>query len=236
MSRYSEHFKGKSFLPVIHLRSFDQAMRNAEIAFECGADGIFLINHRFGPEKLMEIYDQVRKELPGAWIGLNLLGASILHVFNYGVESANGIWIDDACITTEDDDPLRKPSLFLRHKKNWKGLYFGGVAFKHTRSYSNDPKVCAELADKAKPFMDVVTTSGHGTGFRAPVEKIKAMKEVLSDFPLGIASGITPENSSSYLQYVDSFLVSTGISTNPDSDELHPGATRQLADIIHTTA
>ena len=60
--------------------------------------------------------------------------------------------------------------------------------------------------------MDVVTTSGPGTGWSASVEKIGAMKEALGDFPLAIASGVTPENVTDYLGIADCFLVATGIS------------------------
>ena len=60
--------------------------------------------------------------------------------------------------------------------------------------------------------MDVVTTSGPGTGQVAHVEKIRIMKESLGDFPLAIASGINPDNILEYLSYSDCFLVATGIS------------------------
>jgi predicted TIM-barrel enzyme len=60
--------------------------------------------------------------------------------------------------------------------------------------------------------MDVVTTSGPGTGHAAEVEKIRRMKQALADAPLAIASGIAPENVGHYLPYADAFLVATGIS------------------------
>jgi predicted TIM-barrel enzyme len=60
--------------------------------------------------------------------------------------------------------------------------------------------------------MDVVTTSGPGTGRAAEVTKIQRMREALGDAPLAIASGITPENVDQYLPYADCFLVATGIS------------------------
>ncbi len=61
-------------------------------------------------------------------------------------------------------------------------------------------------------FMDVVTTSGPGTGHAVHVDKIRAMKEALGQFPLAIASGITAENVQDYLPWSDCYLVATGIS------------------------
>jgi predicted TIM-barrel enzyme len=71
--------------------------------------------------------------------------------------------------------------------------------------------------------MDVVTTSGDGTGIAADIKKVSDMKSYIKDTPLGIASGITIENVDQYLPYVDAFLVATGISktfTELDADKV----------------
>ena len=68
-----------------------------------------------------------------------------------------------------------------------------------------------QAATKAARYMDVVTTSGPGTGHAASPDKISVMKHALGDHPLAIASGITPENVSDYLDIADCFLVATGI-------------------------
>jgi predicted TIM-barrel enzyme len=51
------------------------------------------------------------------------------------------------------------------------------------------------------------------------------------DYPLAIASGITPENIEKYLPYVDYFLVATGISKT--FDEFDPEKRKLLAQKIH---
>jgi len=78
--------------------------------------------------------------------------------------------------------------------------------------------------------MDVVTTSGPGTGEAASVSKIRAMKAALGDFPLAIASGITPENVGPYLGVADCFLVATGISA--DFSDFDPLRIRALMQIV----
>ena len=57
------------------------------------------------------------------------------------------------------------------------------------------------------------------------------MKQALGEFPLGIASGITPENVSEYLDIADCFLVATGISTS--FTELDPVRVRALMEFVH---
>ena len=60
--------------------------------------------------------------------------------------------------------------------------------------------------------MDVLTTSGDATANAPSIEKIRIMKQYIGDMPLAIASGITPENKSSYEQWVDYFLVASSIT------------------------
>ena len=52
------------------------------------------------------------------------------------------------------------------------------------------------------------------------------MKQAIGDFPLAIASGITPENVKDYLEVADCFLVATGISNS--FSELSPVRVREL--------
>jgi hypothetical protein len=84
----------------------------------------------------------------------------------------------------------------------------------------------AAAARVSSRFIDVVTTSGPGTGLEAHRGKIATMKGAIGDFPLAIASGITPENANDYLDLADCFLVATGISDT--FSELNPGLVREL--------
>lgn len=227
MSTYRKIFRDRhTFLPVVHAETNAQSLRNVKIAADNGADGVFLINHHISFLDLMDVYEVVRKELPELWIGLNCLdlGRSAI---DYLPSETAGLWVDNAGVT-EGTRPTAVASEFLnrRRERGYVGLYFGGVAFK----YQTAVKDVAAAARSARPYMDVVTTSGVGTGHAADVEKIRLMKEAIEDHPLAIASGITPENVHDYMPYTDCFLVATGIS---DSDtELNPGRVRKLAGLL----
>ncbi len=79
--------------------------------------------------------------------------------------------------------------------------------------------------------MDVVCTSGPGTGKAADIEKIQRIRSGLINFPLAIASGITVQNAAEFLPYIDFFLVATGISLN--FHELDESKVKELAKIVH---
>jgi hypothetical protein len=219
--------KKHTLLVVVHAVNFEQTWRNTLIAKEEGSDGIFLINHRISYQHLIDYYLKIKERLPDFWIGLNCLdlGQSAI---GYIPSNTAGLWVDDPGIRESEENPTAIAKAFddRRHAVGWAGLYFGGVAFKYQAPVSDSAKV----AKLAIPFMDVITTSGDGTGIAANPRKIRIMKEAIGDHPLAIASGITPENISGYLPYSDCFLVATGVSNS--HTELNPDRVRQLAQIL----
>lgn len=211
MSTFQEVFKGNhAFLAVVHVEGGAQALRNAYIAREEGADGIFLINHSIPYSSLFECYQAVRDQLPGFWIGLNCLDLGRSAV-NFIPKDTAGLWVDNAGIK-EHGNLVAEAKEFanIRTKSQWHGLYFGSVAFK----YQGEVADVAKVACLAIPFVDVITTSGAGTGKAADIHKIRKMKEAVGDHPLAIASGITPENVREYMPHADCFLVATGVSNS----------------------
>jgi predicted TIM-barrel enzyme len=214
-------------LPVVHVSSLEQARRNTAVAVRAGADGVFLINHSIPWQELLAIHDRVLDEFSGLWIGVNCLDLAAQEVFDRISDRVAGIWVDNAGIDERNVTQPRAEEIRVRQREHrWNGLYFGGVAFKYQRHVEDLAAACRIAAE----YMDVVTTSGTGTGHAAAVEKIAAMKHVLGDHPLAIASGITPDNVDDYLPIADCFLVATGISEA--FDELDPKLVRALVEKV----
>lgn len=225
MNRFARVFASHPvILPVVHVESPDQALHNARIAHQAGCDGAFLINHSGSYADLLAIHRVVCGEFPDWWIGVNCLDLAPWQVFDVIDESVSGVWVDNAGINelAEVQEVARRVAE-ARAKSGWSGLYFGGVAFKYQRPVSD----LAGAALLATRYMDVVTTSGPGTGQSASVAKVQTMKQVIGDFPLAIASGISPENVSQYLGFADCFLVATAISRS--WTELDPD---RVADLV----
>ena len=218
---------GKKFLPVIHVLNMDQMLRNLEIAKSNGADGVFLINH--GPlrwTRLLTLHVKAVELYPDLWIGINFLDLPTHEVFQHVPESLHGIWADDGGIHEKSITYAKK---IVRHRKesSFTGAYFGGVAFKG-QGYVQDVKKVARVATD---FMDIVTTSGDGTGQAASIDKIVSMKEAIGDRSLALASGVTIDNVGVYLPHVDYFLVATGICSS--FHELDPVKVKNLSKVIH---
>lgn len=227
-NRFRTQFaKQHTFLPVVHADKLNQVLRNISVAKENGADGVFLINHDVSFSRLMEMYTTATTEFPNFWIGLNFLELHPLGAFRIAnfPSTLQGLWTDNAH-TARAEGSLVEAMVFLHERtlRRWEGIFFGGVEFKG-QSHSDNP---AAAAADAVPYVDIITTSGDRTGSPPSVEKIKSMKQSIDNFPLAIASGMTPENVHEYLPYADCFLVASGISHS--FTELNPNLVRQFAD------
>jgi uncharacterized protein len=215
-----------AILPVIHVEDRAQTLRNVAIARSAQTDGVFLINHGIPADDLLAIHAAVLAEHPDWWIGVNCLDRSPAEVFARVGPCVAGVWTDDASIR---DDSAEQPEAdaidAVRRAVPHRPLYFGGFAFKHQRPVSD----LRRGAYAASRYLDVITTSGPGTGQPADPEKIRTIRDAASA-PVAIASGITPENVGDYLDHADAFLVATGISRS--FTELDPARVGALVDRV----
>ncbi len=225
----------KRFLPVIHVEKLYETEENAKIAFDNGADGIFLIIYNIQTYKLLEIYDRVRILYPDRYIGLNLLDLGAGSALRQIPRTANALWVDSpALVGSPSNWPFcKKAREFWERRQqypDWEGECFVGVAFKHQPTIP-----MAELAAVTKasaPFMDVVVTSGKATGVPPIPRKLEIMREAIgNEKRLAQASGITPKNVFDSLPFIDDFIANTGVSRSPT--ELEPRLVRVTGDIIH---
>lgn len=201
-------------LPVIHPISHEAALGSIRVACGVGVRGIFLIDQGMPEDQTLRLVCEVRAEYPRLWIGLNLLSRRPADALRISLDACrgrvDGIWSDDARVDERVvDQPEAEEFVAARCDLRWSGLYFGGVAFKYRREVA--PADLGRAAALAAPHVDVVCTSGPGTGQPAAVEKIVALRSDLGETALALASGVTADNVRDYLPHVHAFLVGTGI-------------------------
>ncbi len=217
MNPFRELFTERhTFLPVIHVHKrgkvladadFRQVLHNVDIAESCGADGVFLISRgRMKNEELIELYMVARDKHPEFWIGLNFLELTNERALSIVPDKTCGLWCDNGGIT---DTSVQGALAFsdVRALSEWRGIYFGGVAFKQQEPVHD----LVGVSKRATPFMDVITTSGDATGIPPSPQKIATIKKAAGDVPVAIASGMGPDNVHLY-PMADCFLVATKIS------------------------
>jgi uncharacterized protein len=200
-------------LPVIHTVGRSEALKGIRVACTAGCHGVFLIDQELSPPEVLSIVCEARDAHPDLWIGVNLLSRGPSQALADALVACHGridgIWSDNAGVDERSDEqPIADLFVSARRACNWDGLYFGGVAFKYQRRVAHED--LGHLVAIATSYVDVICTSGPGTGVAADVAKVRAMR-VGTTAPIALASGITPENARDYLPYVDAYLVGTGI-------------------------
>jgi len=219
--------KKKTLFVVIHVfNDLSQVLENVRIAIGEGADGVFLINHSprfFNWEKLWGMLVLIKGNYINFNIGLNFLDLSARDAIKEVPLSAFGLWVDNAMVCSSGKEAKKNWQMRNNFKFGWDGLYFGGVAFK----YQDQPVDLENTVKMAVNYMDVITTSGDATGEPPSIEKIRRIRKSIGNFPLAIASGMTPENVREFTCLADCFLVSTGI--NYDFYNLNP---QKVADFV----
>jgi len=232
MKSYKEVFTKKNvLLPVVHVTDPRQVVVNIRIAGDNGADGVFLINHGDVSHNQLLAFLSIGKDMfPDMWFGVNFLDLTNKEAFRNAPSFLDGIWSDNAFVEEVVELAGNKETYDLTVKGgvDFKGLFFGGVAFK----YQAQPRLLGETAFAATQYVDVITTSGDKTGEPPSVEKIRTMRMAIDEHPLAVASGMTPENVSQYLDFVDCFLVATGINVEGDFYNLDPLKVRDFVKAI----
>jgi predicted TIM-barrel enzyme len=232
-------------LPVVHINEVSTAVDQGEKAFEAGADGVFLIDHHncaASTDNLFEVFNRLRTDDDKRFIGINILGLgglSALKAVDFAIDygdllrAPDALWYDNArnALTLGDAMEFRDNIANVAAVR-----LMGGVAFKYTPEQTNHPESAFAEAADLKGIVDIVTTSGLGTGEPPSVAKIARMRAAIGEQELAIASGINVSNIRSFEPFVDQVLVSTSIETEPQSGVFDMNAMRALVERAHELA
>ncbi|QHN42521.1 hypothetical protein GII36_01495 [Candidatus Mycosynbacter amalyticus] len=239
--------------PVVHIgggeKGLSQAVTQSELAFEHDADGVYLIRHAAGETAVAELfraYAAVRQATPQeSYVGINILQArspreavAMTKQEVVGIAAPSGLWVDDITWHGHDADMLAH----VRKTPRLDGMRtLGGVAFKYTDSYTEDPAEAATQAYMYNNFADVLVTSGPETGRSADPQKTRAMKRQLAtgesgEGLLALASGIDIDNIADFEGSVDEVLVASSVETEKGSGIFDEAKLRDLIQAAHKLA
>ena len=199
----------KIFLPVLHVIDEEQVTRNLEIIFDTyDADGVFLINNYCSDDDLHDAFLHTREMYKDRWIGINYLG-SPKYAINMATElNADGIWFDNGGVIDDNITTSQQMNEYMK-STGYKGLNFGGTCFK----YQKQPKDINLTIQNACNQMDVITTSGDGTGKAINIDKLKNIYDANNNNNMiAVASGISPENVNIIKPYCNIYMANTCIS------------------------
>ncbi len=178
-----------------------ETLADAEAAFAGGADAAVLIDEWASRAELEACVAAVRERHPDRLLGVNFLGSP---EEPYGYQGAfeiaeryglQWVWTDfsgvDLIEEREEVSLHTIEAARLRHFAQ--GFYVSGVHMKY--STLKDPaKTIEQSALQAMGFVDGVVVTGLKTGAPTDPEAVRRVKRVVGDYPVGVASGTSPEN------------------------------------------
>jgi hypothetical protein len=218
--------------PVIHYDTIRQALDNAAIAERCGCPGVFLISMDGRDDELDQAIMAVKHRYTNLKVGGNFLSLGALDALKRCLDlEIDATWVDSPGVNSAGaaDKAFAIRDLLLQNPGH---RFFGSVAFKY-QAPERDP---AKAALNALQLGMIPTTSGTATGVAADTEKLATMKRALGANPLGLASGVSPENVHLSIPYVDYIMVSTHISETPDSPMFSEQKLQALMAVVNGTA
>lgn len=239
MKLFEHHTSHPVIIPVIHILDIDQAETEASAMFDDGIRGIFLIDHedhddRIGTTRRAVRAVRTRLAVAGhrrSWIGVNLLGVRADTALDiicrwHRSQSIDGLWCDNAEIDERVDDQSRGRTIFNAVCVSPGIDYFGSIALKYQHPVTD----LVGAGRAANPFMDVIVTSGPGTGQPCDVAKIAAIRRGAGPAAvIAVASGVTPENAPSMVAAgADVLMVATGIARDGDFHHHDPSKLKAL--------
>ena len=191
--------------------SIEDAHRDLETTFANGGDAIVYEGSDY--RKLDQVLASVREKYPDKVIGVNYLGATISYIETFELAKKHKCqiaWTDYSGI----DLVKEAPEISLHDIVNTKPegvFYVSGIHMKYL-TLRNENKSIEQSARQAIGWMDGVTITGPGTGQATDPEKARRTRAVIGDHPMGAASGVSPENVSTLVAYIDYMLVNSSIA------------------------
>lgn len=227
----------KPILAMLHLKGNDpderlnRAITEADIYAGCGIDGM-IVEDYFGDVRDVErALAFLSKERPGYLLGVNVLdnfARSYELARQYG---AKFMQVDSICGHLAREDEASYFDMVDGYRKDGRIAVIGGVRFKYQRYLSN--RSLEEDLRIGMQHCDAIAVTGAGTGMITDTEKIREFRQILRDFPLVVAAGMTRETVREKLAIGDAAIVgSTFKDTRKDTGDVTSAHVSEFMDEV----
>ena len=219
------HFKGDS-----RKDKLERCLREAEIYRENGVDAM-IVEDYFGDSDDVRAGLEMLSQKGGFTLGVNVLDNWELS-WEYAKEyGASFIQVDSVAghLTPEEDIPYGE--MIDRYMKEGDMYVIGGVRFKYKPVCSgNDVETDLRIGMKR---CHAIAVTGEGTGMDSPTQKIIDFRNIVGDFPLVVAAGMTADTVFEKLSLADAAIVgSTFKDTRKDTGDVCAAHVKEFMDKV----
>lgn len=194
------HLQGESEKEMLAL-----ALEELRVMACAGVDAVVVENYFGHPEYVEAALDYLLRHDQGIMYGVNLLDDDVGNFRLACRYNAAFLQLDSVAGHLEPGDDLAFGEFLADWRGMFNGFVMGGVRFKY-QPYKSGRSLGEDLAI-GMTRCDAVTITGDATGQETPLEKVRAFREIVGDFPLVIGAGLTPENCEGQLAKTDGAIV-----------------------------
>jgi hypothetical protein len=194
--------------------TLEDAIKDLETSFANGADAIVYEGHDY--KKMDQYLTEIRKRFPKAVLGVNFLGGDDnLNTYKETFELAKKHHCQIAWTDFSGVDLIKEaPEVSLNSiaaAKPADVFYVSGIHMKYSTLIDAN-KPIEQSALQAMGWVDGIVITGPATGQATDPDKARRVRDVIGQYPMGAASGVSAENVKTILPYIDYALVNTSIS------------------------
>ena len=194
------HLKGSTHADVLA-----RAQREADTLMRLGADAL-IVEDYFGDEQdVIAVLQWLQRERPHYLYGVNLLDQLTRSYELAEAYGAKFMQVDSVAghLPPQEDPAYEKECFACRDRDTV--LVLGGVRFKYKEVLSGH--TLEEDLRLGCQRCEAIVVTGEGTGMNTDLEKIRAFRSILKDFPLVIGAGLTPATVEQQLLIGDGAIV-----------------------------
>ena len=227
----------KPILAMLHLKGdspedrLTRVLAEADIYAKCGVDAMIVEDYFGDVTDVERALDQLSNERPGYMLGVNVLDdfpKSYQLARDYGLKFMQ---VDSIAGHLTPDVEVDYLSMVDTFRKDGKVAVIGGVRFKYQPHLSN--RSLEEDLQIGIQHCDAIAVTGTGTGVETDTEKISRFREIVGDFPLIVAAGMTQDTIQEKLTIGDAAIVgSTFKDTRKDTGDVSEENVRKFMDEV----
>lgn len=194
--------------------TLEDALKDFEVSFANGADAIVYEGSDYN--KLDSYLTEIRKKYPEAVLGVNFLGDDKnLHSYRQTFQLAKKhhaqiAWTDFSGVDLIKEAPEVSLHDIDAHKPDTT-FYVSGIHMKYSTLVDVNKSI-EKSALQAMGWVDGIVITGPKTGVATDPERARRVRTVVGNYPVGAASGVSPENIKTLLPYIDYVLVNSAIA------------------------
>lgn len=216
-------FQNKPIFGMIHLAGLFpiiRALEEIKILIEEGVEGCIVENYHGSRNEVVGALEAVGRLTipPNFKVGVNILPNEFEDAFEISQRyNISFIQLDYVSGRYNNNKELNAQK-YLELRKKYRIPVLGGVWPK----YYTPVKESALDIDLAEAMLraEAIVVTGTGTGEVTPLQKIRAFRNIIEDFPLIIGAGLTAENVKEQLQYADGGIVGSAFKPSGVTTEM----------------